>query len=272
MDNQQRVTTKKRLCVFCQQPNKITREDVFPKWLIEAITPLIDDVTISSSSQPTRTGKPEAVVNVVCTQCNSGWMSRIQADVKPFLLPMMLEPKVMQLTPEQCHKLSCWAFMTAILLNFGHPKSEQSPITPFVYHRFYRDKVPPTNCFIFFGFYAGFDAAFGSRPGRSTIPEAKVFNDVGVVEFGKTVTGVLYTFWMLRPILQILMHTEALLIFKVDVPNKLQQIFPATGEPIDYIRFGQGVRADELDAIAVHPTRLLTGVYPEGKLSRGRSS
>src|ERR1700687_6349735 len=81
----------RRICLFCQRSGhaKITKEHVWPKW-VSALMPGADKHVPSSLRS---TELKEIVkwtgdgiqVNDVCRNCNSGWMSQMEGEVKAVL-------------------------------------------------------------------------------------------------------------------------------------------------------------------------------------------
>ena len=87
-------------CVFCQRDGPLTAEHVFPQWprshLEDASgsrgvhTRWIVREGESEPDEQTRPGKPATLtVRSVCAECNSGWMSRLEGDAKPYLESMI---------------------------------------------------------------------------------------------------------------------------------------------------------------------------------------
>ena len=80
-------------------------------------------------------------VRVVYQDCNSTWMSRLEAGVKKMLGPMIKRGQATKLTLEYQRLLATWAVKTALIMEQiqiaeqGVPDSE--------YHRFYSIQEPP---------------------------------------------------------------------------------------------------------------------------------
>lgn len=83
-------------CAFCEQGGKGSREHIWPKWA----HPYLPNVPHSHIRQRTkgplileewqREGPPSSItVAAVCQDCNNGWMSRMEAAAKPWLLPIL---------------------------------------------------------------------------------------------------------------------------------------------------------------------------------------
>jgi hypothetical protein len=71
----------------------------------------------------------------VCTICNNGWMSRLEAEVKPILIPLIDDPRRMEaLGLHQRTTIARWAVKTVAVLNrasaFGSSGNEMSRPVP----------------------------------------------------------------------------------------------------------------------------------------------
>ena len=89
-----------KLCVFCGQPKKMTSEHVWGEWTKRYVARTANKHNHANVFVP-RPGQPEppnvriragdhldAQVRIVCSDCNSGWLSQIQNDAKAALIPL----------------------------------------------------------------------------------------------------------------------------------------------------------------------------------------
>lgn len=87
-------------CAFCGLPKKMTSEHVWGEWTKGYVERTSNKHNHANVFVP-RPGQPEppkvriragdhldAQVHVVCSDCNSGWLSQIQNDAKPILIPL----------------------------------------------------------------------------------------------------------------------------------------------------------------------------------------
>src|SRR4051812_20705575 len=112
-----------RLCMFCGQ-NKRSREHVWPRWLSKALPSGVptDFQSMSYDRANNLIGtRPfqvrhdiEEKVRVPCEQCNNGWMSVLENEVKPVLTPMMRNEPV-NLDRHDMDVLATWAVKTAFM-------------------------------------------------------------------------------------------------------------------------------------------------------------
>lgn len=119
-------------CAFCGQDRTLTNEDVWPLWLVDELPThpqqlrnvrmlgRIDLVTGAASFRERDEGPTSVTskVKVVCKrECNNGWMSRLEGDVKPVMLPLIYgEQKRLQAKEQQL--LSFWAAKTAMMAEY----------------------------------------------------------------------------------------------------------------------------------------------------------
>jgi hypothetical protein len=87
-------------CIFCQTTTKMTNEHVWGDWIKDHVERRANKHGHAYVLKP-RPGEPDEVVvrtragdhidakvKIVCADCNSGWMSRLQETAKPFLIPL----------------------------------------------------------------------------------------------------------------------------------------------------------------------------------------
>jgi hypothetical protein len=113
-------------CTWCGG-SPLTREHVLPQWLARVLAdafPAEDGYDVASicttveGQGPPRTytaPTPELVVKAVCKSCNTGWMSSLESEVRPFLEPMVRGESV-QLDEGRQLALAHWAAKVAVLL------------------------------------------------------------------------------------------------------------------------------------------------------------
>lgn len=142
-------------CVFCGG-GPTTKDHVWPDW----VGKLIRDHT-GVDSYPTTVGDKEWVspridfqVKRVCEPCNSGWMSRMERTVQPFLGTMILgDPSSATLSTIQQRRLAAWAVKLALMLDFAHEKNPIIP--PSEYEMFYKRRRPHSGMTVWLTAYSG---------------------------------------------------------------------------------------------------------------------
>lgn len=113
-------------CAWCGG-SPLSREHVLPQWLAEVLADAFraeDGYDIASvcttveGQGPPRTytaPTPELVLKAVCEPCNTGWMSSLEVEVRPFLEPMV-RGEFVQLDEGRQLTLARWAAKVAVLL------------------------------------------------------------------------------------------------------------------------------------------------------------
>jgi hypothetical protein len=104
-----------RQCLFC--PNSVnSREHIWSDWILEDLK-LTQPIRIRIGKHTdVWTDNPEIRVNCVCRKCNNGWMSEVENQNKPHILPMM-HGAAITLTPRQQKLLTRWAVLKAMVID-----------------------------------------------------------------------------------------------------------------------------------------------------------
>jgi len=147
----------KRKCVFCGT-GKVTLEHIWPVW----IGKVLDEKYGIQKWQkifPYKTFETKSLdscVKRICRVCNNGWMSDLEDETKPILVPMMLaDSPAIELTPAAQQTLATWALKTMLMAAFLSPDARTFP-PPWIYSRFYRERRPPDyNAVIWTAAYQG---------------------------------------------------------------------------------------------------------------------
>ena len=107
---------KKKPCIFCgkHSPTKHHKEDVLPKWIAREFPGVWRSVLGHSGRTFAKRDEFGIVSRGPCTQCNNGWMSRLEAVAKPILVPLM-KGVASNLTPEQQTTISAWFLKTCMM-------------------------------------------------------------------------------------------------------------------------------------------------------------
>jgi hypothetical protein len=117
-------------CAFCHNTAKITGEHIWSDWM-NTILPPSSGYTFQkvehdgSVTQEFGAKKLDMRANVVCKDCNEGWMSRLESKfAKPAMVDLILGNRIGQLSKKRAFGLSLFAFKTAIITNRSLPESE----------------------------------------------------------------------------------------------------------------------------------------------------
>ena len=114
-------------CIFCGQCKLASIEDVISKWVRYALDPT-SSVTIRAEPSGATAGAQHLVVtlrDMVCEECNTGWMHDLEEKVKPFVKPMLTNKRGVDLDATGQRDLARWAVMKALLME--HRMRKQDP-------------------------------------------------------------------------------------------------------------------------------------------------
>jgi len=119
------MTNYERHCVFCQKPAKMTSEHIWGEWIQDYVAPTTNKHQFADIRVPRpgeydapiiriRAGDPlNSQVPIVCRDCNGAWMSQLQQQAKPFLVPLLDGEKTV-LTDAGQIAISAWVAMAAM--------------------------------------------------------------------------------------------------------------------------------------------------------------
>lgn len=85
------------------------------------------DEHLSSKQSKRQGGLTTKKLRVVCSACNSGWMSKLETEVRPILEPI-LQGMSLNLAPEDQHVLSKWVALKVIV---GEHSEGNTHVTPY---------------------------------------------------------------------------------------------------------------------------------------------
>jgi hypothetical protein len=133
-------------CVFCGDKAG-SREHVLPAWLAREVSKEFVEAggtrgLISKGRMVLIPGRfATATVKCVCRNCNNGWMSRLEAQVKPFLLDLMRGNRV-TLAPVEQTALAAWSMKTMMMNLRASYLDEPHPIPKSDYTQLYEHGQP----------------------------------------------------------------------------------------------------------------------------------
>lgn len=111
-------------CIFCDN-RSLTKEHIWPDWLRKVLHRSIVSGHHYSTSGfgrkrtfTSRTGNIESrKLRIVCNRCNNGWMSRLQNNAKPRLIPL-IQGQHISLTEADHKVMAAWSMMFTMVLEF----------------------------------------------------------------------------------------------------------------------------------------------------------
>jgi hypothetical protein len=134
-------------CIFCGG-TPLTREHLWPDWLgreLQIREPFSIRIEQEKDGVETRdisfqTPPFDQTVRAVCEQCNSTWMSDMEADAKPILWALS-HAEGRSLDGDEQRVLARWALLKACVFDEVHPNERVVPVA----HRqhLYEHKDPP---------------------------------------------------------------------------------------------------------------------------------
>jgi hypothetical protein len=119
----------KKRCIFCDLPKKMSREHIWGRWLRSYVsanmnkhhlhaTRILAPNVPNVSELRIRAGDPiRSNVRVVCEDCNNTWLSRIQEQAKPILIPL-IQGRTTSLGITAQSKLAAWCTMATMTAEF----------------------------------------------------------------------------------------------------------------------------------------------------------
>jgi hypothetical protein len=165
-----------RKCVFCGG-ERVTKEHVFPDWLKDVLPPgqklmwhsRRSRAVGSTPEDPEIWEGPtlETEVKRVCHTCNHEWMSDLEGDAKPILIPMILGKPARLSVPNQ-EIVAAWGFKTFLMLHLLHKQK-----IPTTHYKWLHDhNRPPESVRISIGEWAGsIDVARYDLTGSAPTPD-----------------------------------------------------------------------------------------------------
>lgn len=171
---ERRIARAIRQCIFCGG-SPLTKEHIIPEWLSRLVIPPVGPVYISESRRvrdqyettPPRSRARSRILDVigkqVCSACNTGWMSDLEAATQTILTPVARGVPAGIRIPIQAHAqrtIARWAVKTAVLLQYRQSPPERAD--PQLLQRIQAKPTPPPNAAVWIGEYAGSSMGRGS--------------------------------------------------------------------------------------------------------------
>lgn len=113
-------------CLYCGgELREKTNEHIFPRWLLAEFG--VEKEVVTGTWEDHRSGtvvdtRVQALQNLVagrvCANCNNGWMSDLENETKPILLPLVRRRRLLDsLRQDERQVLARWSLKTAAALN-----------------------------------------------------------------------------------------------------------------------------------------------------------
>jgi hypothetical protein len=138
------MTVPARKCIFCPTDRKLTKEHIWPAWVRQEIprdprsppralhnagsTSPEGLHRMNSSAKLARPGEMgDKKLRVVCGPCNNRWMSTLQEQAKPFLVPLIRDDWSQTLDRNAQRSIAVWATMLTMVLEYADPPTISIP-------------------------------------------------------------------------------------------------------------------------------------------------
>jgi hypothetical protein len=149
-----------RTCVFCGG-TPVNKEHALPRWLGRLFTDVVVEFSrtfeYSGAEREVRAwrGQPfSARVGGPCVACNSGWMSALEQEARPLLIPLVRNHDV-QLNAVGQHVVATWAVKTMLMLRLVAADDDDRELDLDVYGWIHRTRSPPPAEQVWIASYAG---------------------------------------------------------------------------------------------------------------------
>jgi hypothetical protein len=157
-------------CAFCGARVKLTEEHIFAEWLapylpsgnfhehtvsqtIRNLTHNVSRVFWREGDLHRRSNPKNSTLKIVCEQCNTVWMSRLQTQVKPILLPMLQGRWPEINSPWERRILAAWAVMFTMVVEFADLNTQATSFSEREYLRLVL--APPNGWYVWIGLHKG---------------------------------------------------------------------------------------------------------------------
>lgn len=135
-----------RVCIFCHHVGRpLTREHVYPDWLSKLYSQEIVGINEVSGDNLSRVWQGAVFqhkVKIVCSECNNGWMSDLEGDVKDLLISLAFTHDGRTLSEEDQRKISLWVQKTVLVDCKALGSKSGFTIPTIFYDRLYQAKQP----------------------------------------------------------------------------------------------------------------------------------
>ncbi len=117
-------------CIMCGYLGMPSSEHVVPIWVRKLLDIRSEVALLRGEEREELHSRPHLTVKLrgmICTTCNNGWMSKLESDVRPFLVPMLLGNERLLVDEREQGLLTTWATKTILLTELAlrqqHPGS-----------------------------------------------------------------------------------------------------------------------------------------------------
>jgi hypothetical protein len=217
-------------CLFCGKTRKLSREHLWPQWVLRTIPRAERRGRIEHSlvyhDRPTKFFQApifSATLKDVCAPCNNGWMSQIEAEAKPHASALLIGEK-RTLAPEAQKALAVWAYLKVLLLE--RVDQRQRLIPEPIYNDLYETRADPALPPIARAYTAAYVGPLKGQYAHRGLTSRSTA--------GPSIDAFLGTFMVRRLVLQIFVHFGPGATSSMDHPSvvasRVRQIWPGNGD------------------------------------------
>ena len=159
------ITAKQGKCVFCPRPGRLTKQHVWPRWLMKKNQPHVTSHTqisagsrydepdfIHRSSKRRQGHSGTRTARKVCRACNNGWIERLEEKIRDPLTKIMAGETIV-LNTKLRRDFAAWFTLVTMMAEFMDPATMAIPRTD---HQFmYENGRPPREWKMWIARYAG---------------------------------------------------------------------------------------------------------------------
>jgi hypothetical protein len=153
--------SSKKVCIFCSENRKLSKEHLWPEWIRNRISrqsndKYLNEIYLGEAKQPMSIEKSQEKngnlatlkFRVVCEVCNNGWMSQLEEKVQPFFeLALSEQIGVVDEAMQRC--LAEWIAMKIMVAEQSDGKTMVTP--PSDLNEFYLSRLIPRYYRIYVG-------------------------------------------------------------------------------------------------------------------------
>jgi hypothetical protein len=148
--------TPRQSCLFCDNTAN-SKEDVLPVWIQDKLggkkRPVVNGF-YGYHPIDTQGVKPSVKTRCVCTDCNLGWMSKLEGKARPILGPLMEDIHLL-LDRDQKLTIARWSIKTAMTMTALNRKQRESFYDRDERFRFRESWTFPRHTRVWLGRYGG---------------------------------------------------------------------------------------------------------------------
>lgn len=134
-----------RRCVFCDQSGPLTEEHAVPGWVAKHLPGEGAFTHTRQAGGEWTTTALDLTVEMVCEDCNGGWMETLEREVRP-LVQGPIAGEISAWTPDEQRRVATWMVKTAFMLDLA--SGGQRPPEDHFHFLWKHGEPPARNCHV----------------------------------------------------------------------------------------------------------------------------